>query len=392
MAVDLLDISELIEIREAESRAAAVRTRIFLILAGSGLVLFGLRGCEQPAASSPPLAEVISLLSLVILPPLLLLLLAFFQLINRRLSTRRLRCPVCHARLTAFTPAWRRCPECHATIIFDRRKLIPGYVLPPLDTNAHSLPGQTPFSVGMLVQRVLAVLFIVLALLAAKEFLMQNETLDVVVLSARLIVVLGFALLLVAGFLILLQPRLVQLAAWLDRRCDKLNCRLSSSYRSAFPAPEHLCPYCGREPDHALAAVTGNCSFCGAPLLELPPEPDSPAMMDWAKLHRYGKLRNLDVGETLFLLLLCFLFLCRSETAPVTATIVLAVLAGLWFFGLLPLLRRRWKLYSRCPGCRYQNGPSDNPAAWRFLLLTGHCAGCRRKLVRDDDPAQGSRL
>ena len=386
MAADLLDISELIETREAENRAAAARTRIFLILAGSGLVLFGLYGCEQLAASCPPLAEVLSMLSLVILPPLLLLLLAFFLLINRRLSTRRLRCPVCHARLSAFSPALRRCPECHTIIIFDRRKLIPGYILPQFGTNARTLPGQTPFSIGMLVQRVLAVLFIVLALLVAKEFLIQNGIMtDMIVSSARLIVILGFALLLVAGFLILLQPRLEQLAAWLDRRCDKWNCRLDSTYRSAFPVPEHLCPYCGQEPDHTLAAVTGNCSFCGAPLLELSSEPDSPAMMDWAKLHRYGKLRNLDVVETLFLLLLCFVLLCRSETALLTAAIVSAALAGLWFFGILPMLRRRWKLYTRCPACRCQNGPSGNPAAWRFLLQTGHCAGCRRKLVRDGD-------
>ena len=50
------------------------------------------------------------------------------------------------------------------------------------------------------------------------------------------------------------------------------------------------------------------------------------------------------------------------------------------------VLRRRWRIVTRCPFCGCRNSQWSSPAAWRFLLQTRHCAGCRRKLVRTGMP------
>lgn len=185
--------------------------------------------------------------------------------------------------------------------------------------------------------------------------------------------------------------KLLKLCMWIDRKCDRLNRKLDKNYRSVIPAPEHLCPHCRQEPDHRLAAVTGNCSACGAPLLETTPEPDTPEMMDWNNLHRYAKIQKIG----LFYLpggLLSFLFLLKifqdGRLFWVIAGILFLAIPLLWVAVLRGLLRK-WQLNFRCPECSYQNRSSNNAGAWRFLQQTGHCANCRRKLVRDGDSGEG---
>ena len=176
---------------------------------------------------------------------------------------------------------------------------------------------------------------------------------------------------------------------WIDRKCDRLNRHLDDDYRGIDPDPAHRCPHCGREPDHALAAVTGNCSHCGGPIRETAVEPEQPELMEEKLLHRYTAIRRLD--NVFYLLLpaaVVFAWICAEEANWDWAAAwgLGAIALGAGYPLALFALRRRWRIVTRCPFCGSRNSRWNSPAAWRFLLLTGHCASCRRKLVRTGSP------
>ena len=211
-------------------------------------------------------------------------------------------------------------------------------------------------------------------------------------LTASGVTILGFFVIFCRFVGVSGVEKLLKLIMWIDRKCDRLNSKLDKNYRSVIPDSEHQCPHCRQEPNHRLVAVTGNCNVCGASLLETTPEPDTPEMMDWNKLHRYAKIQELGLFYSLGVLL-PFLFLLKTfqdwRLFWGIAGILFLAIPLFWQMVVLRGLRRKWQLNFRCPECNYQNKPSNNVDAWRFLLQTGHCANCRRKLVRDDDPGKG---
>lgn len=388
MIPDSYDIVDLLKELDAEKKSIAVRSGIFTFLLGIAYLLVGHFIWEQMVTPWNLLRQIAAFLLALIAWPLLL---GGFEWLNRLLLARWPRCPVCRKKLRTFLPALRRCPECHNVIAYDRRKRLPGYTLPPSETMRARNPNQRNNSVGMVIGQLLLLAVIFIPLFLIRGFLFpEKRSMDVNLprLTASCVTLLGVFVVYCRFIGVAGVEKLLKLIVWIDRRCDKLNRKLDKNYRSVIPASEHQCPHCHGEPDPRMAAVTGNCSACGAPLLENHPEPDTAEMMAWKKLHCYAKIQRIGLTYTLGIAL-PFLFLLdifqNDWQFWVIGGILFLGIPLFWWSVILRSLRRRWQLNFRCPGCRYQNGPSQNATAWRFLLQTGHCGNCRRKLVRDDD-------
>ena len=392
MNPDSYDIVDLHKELKSERKAMAVRSSIFNFFLGVAYLLVGCFIWEKMVASwSLPRQTVAFLIALVAWP----LLLGGFEWINRLLLTRWPRCPVCRAKLSSFQPALRRCPKCHSRIVYDRRKLRSGYILPPPEAMRMRPPNPQSSSIGMAAGQFLLLFAIVIPTLLVSFFLFPKKgSMDVNIprLTASCVTILGFFVIFCRIFGVAGVEKLLKLIMWIDRKCDRLNSKLDKNYRSVISDSEHQCPHCRQEPNHRLVAVTGNCNVCGASLLETTPEPDTPEMMDWNKLHRYAKIQELGLFYSLGVLL-PFLFLLKIfqdwRLFWGIAGILFLAIPLFWQIVVLRGVRRKWQLNFRCPECNYQNKPSNNVDAWRFLLQTGHCANYRRKLVRDDDPGKG---
>lgn len=388
MGPDSYDIVDLQKELESERKAMAVRSSIFHVFLGVAYLLVGCFVWEQMVTPWNLLRQTAAFLIALVAWPLLL---GGFDWINRLLLTRWPRCPVCRKKLTSFQPALRRCPKCHSRIVYDRRKLRSGYTLPPPEAMRLRPANQRSCSIGMAAGQFLLLFGIVIPTLLVSFFLFpdkRNMDVNLPRLTASCVTILGFFVIFCRFVGVTGVEKLLKLCVWIDRKCDRLNRKLDKNYRSVIPTPEHLCPHCHQEPDHRLAAVTGNCSACGAPLLETTPEPDTQEMMDWNNLHRYAKIQNVGLFYLLGVLL-PFLFLLKifqdCRLFWVIAGILFLAIPLFWVTVVLRGLRRKWHLNFRCPECSYQNGSSHNAEAWRFLLQTGHCANCRRKLVQDND-------
>ena len=370
----------------------AVRSSIFNFFLGVAYLLVGCFIWEKMVAPWNLLRQAVAFLIALAAWPLLL---GGFDWLNRLLLTRWPCCPVCRKKLRNFRLELRRCPECHHRIVYDRRKFRPGYALPPPETMRIRNPNQRSVSVGMMIGQLLLLFAIFIPILLASFLLFPgkgNMDVNFPHLTASGVTILGFFVIFCRIFGGAGVEKLLKLIMWIDRKCDRLNSKLGKNYRSVIPAPEHLCPHCHQEPAHRLAAVTGNCSCCGTPILETIQEPDTPEMMDWNHLHRYAKIQNIRsfyvLGVLLPFLLLLKIFQDFWLFWVIEGTLFLAI-PLFWVMVVLRGLRRKWQLNFRCPECNYQNKPSNNVDAWRFLLQTGHCDNCRRKLVCDDDPGKG---
>lgn len=391
MKPDSYDIVDLQKELESERQAMTLRSSIFNFFLGVFYLLVGYFVWEQMVTPwNLPRQAVAFLIALAAWP----LLRGGFDGLNRLLLTRWPCCPVCRKELRNFQLELRRCPECHHRIVYDRRKFRSGYALPPPETMRIRNPNQRCISVGMIIGQLLLLFAIFIPILLASFLSFPgkgNMDVNFPRLTASGVTILGFFVIFCRIFGVAGVEKLLKLIMWIDRKCDRLNSKLDKNYRSVIPDSEHLCPHCRQEPKHRLAAVTGNCSVCGASLLETPPEPDTPEMMDWNKLHRYAKIQKLGLFYSLGVLL-PFLFLLRIfqdwRLFWGIAGILFLAIPLFWQMVVLRGLRRKWQLNFRCPECRCQNKPSNNVDAWRFLLQTGHCANCRRKLVRDDDPGK----
>lgn len=392
MIPDSYNIVDLHKELKSERKAMAVRSSIFNFFLGVAYLLVGYFIWEKMVAPWNLLRQAAAFLIALVAWPLLL---GGFDWINSLLLTRWPHCPVCRAKLSSFQPALRRCPKCHSRLVYDHRKFRPGYALPPPETMRIRNPNQRSVSVGMMVGQLLLLFAIVIPTLLASFFLFPDKgNMDVNLprLTASCVTILGVFVIFCRFVGDTGAEKLLKLCVWIDRKCDRLNRKFDKNYRSMIPAPEHLCPYCHQEPAHRLAAVIGNCSCCGAPILEIAPEPDTPEMMDWNNLHRYAKIQNVRLFYLLGVLL-PFLFLLKIFQNFwlfwAVGGILIFIIPLFWCGVVLRNLRRKWQLNFRCPECSYHNKSSNNAEAWRFLLQTGHCANCRRKLVRDDDPGKG---
>ncbi len=367
MGPDSYDIVDLQKELESERKAMAVRSSIFHVFLGVAYLLVGCFVWEQMVAPWNLLRQTAAFLIALVAWPLLL---GGFDWINRLLLTRWPRCPVCRKKLTSFQPALRRCPKCHSRIVYDRKKLRSGYTLPPPEAMRIRPANPRSSSIGMTAVQFLLLFAIVIPTLLVSFFLFpdkRNMDVNLPRLTASCVPLLGFFVIFCRFVGVTGVEKLLKLCVWIDRKCDRLNRKLDKNYRSMIPAPEHLCPHCHQEPD-------------------------TPEMMDWNNLHRYAKIQNVGLFYSLGVLL-PFLFLlkiyqdCRLFWG--IAGILLIVIPLFWVMVVLRGLRRKWHLNFRCPECSYQNRSSNNAGAWRFLLQTGHCANCRRKLVRNDDPVEG---
>ncbi len=366
------EISELLERIEREKRAAAVRSMIISLILGGACILIGLCWWERLVAPWPVSWQVWAVLSVAVLLPLLS---TGADWLGRWWGGLP-RCPECGARLRHLLPVLRRCPECRRVIISDRRTFLPGYV-PPVSESWKSFDGNTVGDfVGQWVVGLVVVLFPALILFGIVH---QVGMANLPRLTAASLVWLG-------GLVIFYNwcgrsgmKKLKTMVLWIDRKCDRLNRKIIPNYRSRLPDPAHLCPHCRREPDHVLAAVTGHCSHCGGPILQVAEEADSPAMMNGRNIRRYRKIRRFALLMLVWLLGVWLSCLLRRDGREWVMGCGVMI-AGLLICGGLWQLRREWRLRFRCPFCQYPNDPEG------ILGQTGHCAGCFRKLVRDEAP------
>ncbi len=372
MSGALWEISELLERLEREKRAAAVRSMIVSFILGGAYILIGLCWWERLVAPWSVAWQVGAVLSAAALLPLLSAGADWFG----RWWARLPRCPECGVRLRHFMPVLRRCPECCRVIISDRRAFLPGYVSPVSKS-------QKPFNVntigGFVGQWVVGLVGVLFPALILFGIVYQVGMANLPRLTAASLVWLGGLVIFYNWFGRSGMEKLEAMVLWIDRKCDRFNRKIIPNYRSRLPDPAHLCPHCRREPDHVLAAITGHCSRCGGPILKVAEEADSPAMMDGRNIRRYRKIRRyawLMLVGLLGLWLFCSLRRDGREWVMGGGVVI----AGLLVCGGLWQLRRDWRLRFRCPFCRYPNDPEG------ILGQTGHCAGCFRKLVRDEVP------
>lgn len=387
MASETCEITELLRILNKRNQLLVKVWLYFTLGLGIVLSLFGL-------IAWPFLASTLGPLSRLMFPPVILcaaLVLPRLFLWIFRLALPVPRCPECGARMESLSPALRRCPKCRRVVARDSRSLLPGYQLPTDEKSLRVRDPEEAISVGTVAVRVGSFLLCAIPIVWVGSFYLGSSFPETGSVEAGTWIitaggVLVFALYFAAVAFQRAAPKLVE---WIDRKCDRLNRHLDDDYRGIDPDPAHRCPHCGREPDHALAAVTGNCSHCGGPIRETAVEPEQPELMEEKLLHRYTAVRRLD--NVFYLLLpaaVVFAWICAEEANWDWAAAwgLGAIALGTGYPLALFALRRRWRIVTRCPFCGSRNSPWNSPAAWRFLLQTGHCANCRRKLVRTGPP------
>ena len=292
MASETCEITELLRILNKRNQLLVKVWLYFTLGLGIVLSLFGL-------IAWPFLASTLGPLSRLMFPPVILcaalVLPLLFQWIFR-LALPVPRCPECGARMESLSPALRRCPKCCRVVARDSRSLLPGYQLPTDEKSLRVRDPEEAISVGTVAVRVGSFLLCAIPIVWVGSFYFGSSFPETGSVEAGTWIitaggVLVFALYFAAVAFQRAAPKLVE---WIDRKCDRLNRHLDDDYRGIDPDPAHRCPHCGREPDHALAAVTGNCSHCGGPIRETAVEPEQPELMEEKLLHRYTAIRRLD--------------------------------------------------------------------------------------------------
>ena len=387
MASGTYEITELLRILNMRNQLLVKVWLYFSLALGIVLFLSGL-------FAWPYLASTLEPLSRLMLPPVILcaaLVLPLLFLWIFRLALPVPHCPECGARLESLSPALRRCPKCRRVVARDSRSLLPGYRLPTDEKSLRVHDPENAISIGQVAVWTGSFLLSAIPIVWVGSFYLGSSFPEMGSVEAGTwIIATGGVLVFALYFAAAAFQRAAQkLAEWIDRKCDRLNRHLDDDYRGMDPDPAHRCPHCGREPDHALAAVTGNCSHCGGAIRETAVEPELPELMEEKLLHRYTEIRKLD---NVFYLLLpaaaVFAWICAEDANWDWAAAwgLGAIALGAGYPLALFVLRRRWRIVTRCPFCGCRNSQWSSPAAWRFLLLTGHCANCRRKLVRTGMP------
>lgn len=283
------------------------------------------------------------------------------------------RCPACGKRLHELRPtiATKRCPHCNAVILADARGIAPGYELPltPAEIRArkqgYSPSDYTSDGIKSMRTVIVGVPLVVLLFLA----LGINGDLELEPLMEKAVLLVGGSVIAFCGIAPLIPVNFI--AGILHR------IRLMPKNQSAY------CPECGAMPFWRIARLSGCCSECGAKLLKLPEESDTPEMIDWKRLKRYCRWSmNLRIGMGLALIAYPVLVCAR-----ITKNWSFLYIVGMIF--LLDLiislrLKRQAAIPKKCPHCESLLAQSE----WT-LLYYGRCPNCRRKLVRDGDAEKG---
>jgi len=292
-------------------------------------------------------------------------LLGFAALFNRIVGNWP-RCPTCGKKIHALLPtlASKRCPHCHALILEDTRELSPGYLLPlAMEESLEKKLGYT-LSVNTEFLREVRIILVTPPLMIAL-FLVFGLNLDMELepMMAAIVQIMGVAII---GMVVL--PSLISIP-WMTRICRSLQ---------LIPKEKFIyCPECGCIPSASIARRTGCCSECGAKLLELANEPDTPVMLDWHAVKRYetGKSRSAIIAAVLYpMFLLGSLLKCWRLLWALGAIYAITIRQD---FRLKKLAR----IPKKCPHCSRQLAQG----AIRSLLDYGRCSRCNHKLVRDGD-------
>ena len=184
------------------------------------------------------------------------------------------RCLACRKRLHELRPAIasKRCPHCNAVILADTRDIVPGYELPltPAEISAKK-QGYSPSDYTSDCIKSIRMLWVGLPLVILLFFALGiNRNLELEPLMEKTVLLMGGSVIAFFGIAPLVPVN--SIAEILHR------IRLMPENQSAY------CPECGAIPFWRIARVSGCCSECGAKLLQLPEEPDTPEMIDWKRL------------------------------------------------------------------------------------------------------------
>lgn len=282
------------------------------------------------------------------------------------------RCPACGKRLHELRPtiATKRCPHCNAVILADARGIAPGYELPltPAEISAkkqgYSPSDYTSDGIKSMRTVIVGVPLVVLLFLA----LGINGDLELEPLMEKAVLLVGGSVIAFCGIAPLIPVNFI--AGILHR------IRLMPKNQSAY------CPECGAMPFWRIARLSGCCSECGAKLLKLPEESDTPEMIDWKRLRRYCRW-SMNLRTRMVLVVIAYPVL---EGVLITEKWYFLYIVGVFLLYLMVLLRlkRQAAIPKKCPHCE----SSLTQCEWT-LLLYGRCSNCRRKLVRDGDAEKG---
>lgn len=282
------------------------------------------------------------------------------------------RCPACGKRIYKPSPTiqTKRCPHCHAVILSDSRTLSRGYELPPMVTVPTT--GDKRFAVttynSEFLQGVRTVGSAVLLMPLFFLFFGMKGGEGLEPMTEKMVLLMGGAMLCISGVAPLIP------LSWPIGILKLL--RLWPKGQSMF------CPECGNMPVPSEVRLSGCCSECGAKLLELIPEPDTPEMLDRQKFKRYW-MWNIRVG--MILAILTFPLLIMMKAAVLWWWPLLSVgVIWLFYFVILIKRKREAQIPETCPNCT--RGLSQ--AMWS-LLYYGRCPNCTRKLVRDENDGKG---
>jgi len=282
-------------------------------------------------------------------------------------------CPACGKKIHVRLPtlASKRCPHCYARILEDTRELSPGYILPlTLEESQKKKSGYDAPIMDTASLRVLRIIVVMPPLMIALFLAFGlNRDMELAPMMEAIVVTMGVAIIGMVGI-----PPLISIS-WMMRVCRFLR---------IIPKDQFIyCPECGSIPSAYIARKTGCCSECGAKLLELANEPDTPDMLDWLTVKRYQRW--------------------KSRTAIIAAVLIYPVCLPaiklkcwwlLWVVGAIVAivfvqdfrLKKLARIPKKCPHCAH---PLGNPM-WS-LIHYGRCSHCNRKLVRDGDAEKVAR-
>lgn len=282
-------------------------------------------------------------------------------------------CPACGKRLHELCPtiASKRCPHCNAVILADARDIVPGYELPltpaEISTGKQGYSPSNYTSDGIKSMRTLwGGIPLVILLFCA---LGLKRSLELEPLMEKTVLLMGGSVIAFCGVATLIP---VNFIAGILRRL-----RLMPENQSAY------CPECGAIPLRRIARLSGCCSECGAKLLQLTEEPDTPEMIDWKRLKCYCRWSmnpwtRIALAVTAYPVLASVLIIAKWYFLCIVGAVFLL------YQMVLLYLKRQAAIPSKCPHCKSLLTQNE----W-ILLHYGRCPNCRRKLVRDDDPGKG---
>ena len=285
-------------------------------------------------------------------------------------------CPACGKRLHELCPtiATKRCPHCNAAILADARGIAPGYELPLTAAEISAKKqGYSPSAYASDDIKNMRTLWVGISLVILLFFALGiKRNLELESLMEKVVLLMGGSVIAFCGVATLIPVN--SIVGILHR------IHLMPENQSAY------CPECGTIPLCRIVRLSGCCSECGAKLLQLTEEPDTPEMIDWRRLKRYC-LWSMNLWTRIVLILIAYPLLVCIRVAEKWYFLCIVGAVFLLYQMVLLYLKRWAAIPKKCRHCESSLTQSE----WT-LLFYGRCPNCRRKLVRDDgfNPSDGT--